>query len=469
MKRASLSLVVLGLWVAGCSVSTSGPAGEKGAPGTKGDAGTKGEQGEQGETGTVAPSLGVVSPLSVFLDRTSTVEISGVGTAWADGVKVDFGMGITVDKVVVASPTVLVVTITVKDAAAVGTHDITVDDGKTPLTFKGAFTVAAPLVAELKGTQALGSVLALHAMQRDVSTPFDPATQVTVANQSGGQVSGVSPYTLDGLVFVDVKATPGMADIVAATSATTPVVSRAPGAVTVADRKPVLLTANAPVAGKAGNAYESQLFQLDLGDNQIAILTSSAKDPKASPTFYLLPSSGAFKDALFFGTSKVINNAKKDSFYVVFYDAKGGAMYDFDLTPKVGGLELEPNDAFGSASAVQVNLAMYGTIEKASDQDYYSVALNAGQSITATTKNGTSDVCGGSAGGNGKIDTQLTLYNTNGTTIMVQNDDISGANQYCSTVTQAIATTGTYFLKVRNSPSFCSSCTFNYSLEVIIK
>ncbi len=466
MKRASVGMAALWLaCAAGCS-GTTGPAGQPGTQGTKGDPGTKGEQGTKGDN--LAPALGAVAPLTAYLEHTTTVEISGVGTAWTDATKVDFGMGVTVDKVVAATPTALVVTVTAKDPAAIGAHDITVDDGKTPLSFKGAFAVAAPLVADtVKGNQALGSILQVRAVQKDLATPFDSATQLGLSSNSPGQVVDGGPYSLQAAVFIDVKATPGMADLVATSADMTPVVSRALNAVTIVDRKPTPLMANTAVAGKAGNPYDSQLFQLDLGDNQIATLTVSSKDPKASPAFALLPSSGAFKDVLGYGPSKTISNPKKDSYYVVFWDAKGGNGYDFTLTPGVGATEVEPNDAYMTATGFQAGLVAFGAIGPATDADYFSVALNSGQTITATTKAGQTDTCGGT--NNGKIDSQLTLYNTNGTTVMQQNDDINGANNYCSSVTQVIGVTGSYFLKVRNSPSFCSNCTFNYSLEVVIK
>src|SRR5688500_11997442 len=63
-----------------------------------------------GETGEA--SISGVSPGDVFVGRGAEVLVVGNNTGWEDGVAVDFGAGVTVDEVVVASPTALMVSIT---------------------------------------------------------------------------------------------------------------------------------------------------------------------------------------------------------------------------------------------------------------------------------------------------------------------------------------------------------------------
>ncbi len=459
MKFASLASFALAL---GC-LSACGSSAGTGAPGAKGDPGVKGDPGNPGEVGA---SIGAVAPLGIFLDRTSAVEISGVGTSWADGVKVDFGMGVTVDKVTVASPTSLVATVTVKDVAALGSHDVTVDDGKKPIAFKGAFHVDAPLFPDtLSGTQAQGSLLRARLVQKDVKTPFDDGINLTAAGTTPGQLLAVAPYALDAILFVDVTTKAGTIDLGAVSADAKPITSRAPGALTVVERKPTPLGTMTPISGKIMTAFESQLFQLDADANQIVKVTLASKDPKFSPGFALLPSTGSFADMLGFGPNQQVVTSKKDTFFVVVWDGKGGSGYDFDLTAKtrLGNLEKEQNDTYQTANVVQNGIPMFAAITPASDVDYYAISINSGQQITATVKAGDTDTCAPS----GKIDSLLTLYSTNGTTVITSNEDIN-ANNYCSSVSQNILVTGTYYLKVDNS-AFCTSCTFNYSLEVTVK
>src|ERR1044071_5578542 len=72
-------------------------------------------------------SVSGVFPSSAFLGRKLRVEVSGDNTSWKPGTSVDFGAGITVQNVAVASPTTLFADITVLDNAAPGLRDVTVD------------------------------------------------------------------------------------------------------------------------------------------------------------------------------------------------------------------------------------------------------------------------------------------------------------------------------------------------------
>src|SRR5262249_12580732 len=67
-----------------------------------------------------APSPGGGSPAEGFTGRKLRVEISGDATDWKDGATVDFGAGVTVASVTVASPTDLFADITIDPAATVG-------------------------------------------------------------------------------------------------------------------------------------------------------------------------------------------------------------------------------------------------------------------------------------------------------------------------------------------------------------
>ncbi len=124
--------------------------------------------------------------------------------------------------------------------------------------------------------------------------------------------------------------------------------------------------------------------------------------------------------------------------------------------------EVEPNDATNLAggpftSLTAVSPAAIGT---PGDQDWYAVTVPGPSStIDATIVDGL-DICGPS----GTIDSELQLFDTDGTTSLAYNDDIHTATNFCSTVSATGLAAGTYY--VRTSPSYlwCSGCTYRYRL-----
>src|SRR3954453_17925238 len=65
----------------------------------------------------ITPSVSLVQPLTVFLGRTLDVHLAGYGTNWNDMTTIDFGAGVTVNKVTAASETGLTVNITIAETA----------------------------------------------------------------------------------------------------------------------------------------------------------------------------------------------------------------------------------------------------------------------------------------------------------------------------------------------------------------
>jgi len=100
--------------------------------------------------------------------------------------------------------------------------------------------------------------------------------------------------------------------------------------------------------------------------------------------------------------------------------------------------ETESNDAYTTANAMVIGDDYTGSIDNGgADEDYVAFTATAGDVIVATTlPTGTLD------------DTQLTLYDTDGTTLLIFNDDISYPSDAMSQFTFPITATGTYFLKV---------------------
>src|SRR6185369_7367228 len=94
--------------------------------GCTGDAGPEGPMGPQGPNGTGTPSVSAITPNHAFPARSVDVVISGDDTAFDASTTVDFGAGITVDKLTVVSVTQLAAHITIDETAALGTRDVTV-------------------------------------------------------------------------------------------------------------------------------------------------------------------------------------------------------------------------------------------------------------------------------------------------------------------------------------------------------
>jgi cysteine-rich repeat protein len=129
-------------------------------------------------------------------------------------------------------------------------------------------------------------------------------------------------------------------------------------------------------------------------------------------------------------------------------------------------LETEPNDTDVTANVVAAGICLVNAdIDVGADEDYFAVTLAAGETLTATVVAGATDTCGPS----GSIDSEIEIYDTNGTSSLVFNDDISGSNNYCSSASYTSVAGGQYFVRVSNSSSFCNSCLFDYGLSIGIE
>jgi hypothetical protein len=119
------------------------------------------------------------------------------------------------------------------------------------------------------------------------------------------------------------------------------------------------------------------------------------------------------------------------------------------LAPLAFAQDVEPNDSAATASAVTLALGGSFSIEgdlaaSGNDFDYYAISLAERQILIATTKpvGGLFD----------DPDTQLLLYDTDGTTPIVDNDDggtdFPQGNEYGSTLRFRAPQAGTYYLAV---------------------
>ncbi len=312
------------------------------ACGSKGDTGPEGPQGPAGPAGTGGASVSAITPVKVFTGRKAELTVSGNGTSWSASTTVDFGSGITVDKLTVASPTSLVANVMVAGDAALGARDVTVHDSGTE-SFKGAFHVDAPLDFSLTGgTMAQGSVVFGHLKDLDVSAPFDTTTTgdgfltpiaypnlaLDVGTGFTTSLSGIALYGLDFTMLIDVGAP---------TSSTTAVVtsgppmgdvtvSNLPAAFQVAPRTGTALVSGTPATVTTTQPYASELFALPAAAAGSLYLASvSSTDANASPALYVLPASGKWADSLGATRSNTLAwlPSANDTFSGIFFDSSG--------------------------------------------------------------------------------------------------------------------------------------------------
>jgi hypothetical protein len=143
-------------------------------------------------------------------------------------------------------------------------------------------------------------------------------------------------------------------------------------------------------------------------------------------------------------------------------DGTSGAHYNFGFDMGPAALsETEANDTQQTANAVTVPSLVSAQIEATGYEDWFAVALIAGQTLTAETLDGGSDTCASFV-----IDNYLDIYDTDGTTVLAYNDD-SGLAWCALASSGAVGATGTYYVKVTNA-SACTNCTYTYTLDLTV-
>jgi hypothetical protein len=150
--------------------------------------------------------------------------------------------------------------------------------------------------------------------------------------------------------------------------------------------------------------------------------------------------------------------------YSVFVSAYQAAEEGpYSLRSDVFGLdETEPNEDTASANAA--GMSQLGYIGTQNDQDWYEITIAQASDVVVET----ADVAMGDCEA-GQIDTDLELFQSDGTTSVAFNDDIDDTNDnYCSRVEGQALAAGTYYVRVRSSEAYCAACTVPYRLTVDI-
>ncbi len=374
--------------------------------------------------GGVDPSASGVFPAEGFTGRSLRVEISGDATEWSGTPGVNFGDGVTVSNVTVASPTTIFADITIAADAAPGLHDVTVTNDGT-YVLKQAFKLESPLELAFQGDVAQGGFPFFTITNHDFDTPFDLTQDSNDQYVNLGftapagvtfSVQSATSYQLTGLVTIDTDAMPGPFSIVSGPAMkTTPfnlganldIVARTPEAL------------NGTVTGTLANIGDSKLYSITAPSSPSLIrIASSSSNQNANPAATLLPG-GRWSEALN-GSLAVVEDA--GTIPVSVYDNGTAAGYNFSLSSKAEALTAATEPATdvttNPASAVTAGALPYmytGSIGSATDSDYIKVTLAAPGKITIITT---------SAGEN--TDTAVDLTMQNGTSVLDPQGPIDG-------------------------------------------
>lgn len=271
MSKANLAAVGLCCWLAGCG------------PGEPGPVGPTGPTGPQGSQGTVAPSIAILNPLSMFSARQGTLQIAGLGTHFTANSTVDFGdAGITTSQVVAVNETALRVTALVSDTAKLGAHDITVTTGSEVVKLTGGFLVQAPLQYRKPPTPLTvqqGGVIPLSLLNLDYrDNQFSNAIMIKDAHLSLG-ITPQGQGGVSGAVLVDALATKLGLTLTTTNAFGQPIDFATdpadPNAPTLAPRTAAALTVGTPVANQdLPTPYSSNLYKVTTAQADLALLLS---------------------------------------------------------------------------------------------------------------------------------------------------------------------------------------------------
>jgi hypothetical protein len=342
-----------------------------------------------------------VFPSEAFIGRSVRVEISGDQTGWSDAAVANFGEGITVQSISVASPSALFAEITIAPEAPAGLRDVTVTDGGATLTLEQSFELVSPVDFKIEGTLAQGSVAFITINNLDFANQFDAATDAdgffintSLEGPTGTsfQINEVTSFSISAAMLIDVDAAPGA--ITVTSGAEDAVVSPGPE-LAIATRAPTALVAGTPGTGMQEVAFGTQLFEFTPGSGSVALTAVARSDsPDAAPSLIILPASGSFADGFelfpitgFFGDivqeglALVATDAPK--FYAVYFDGSGATGYQFSVDANATTLAAvdevgTPHGTNGTAQAVVVNQMIDNASLGAEDEiDIYRLPVTA--------------------------------------------------------------------------------------------
>jgi hypothetical protein len=412
--------------------------------------------------GAVDPTASGVFPAEGFTGRSLRVEISGDATQWSGTPGVNFGDGVTVSNVTVASPTSLFADITIAADAAPGLHDVTVTNDGT-FTLKQAFDLQSPLELSFQGDVAQGGIPYFTINNHDFNTPFDLTQDANseysnlLVNAPAGvtlSIQSATSYQLTGYAFIDADAMPGALSIVSGPAMNTTSFNLGAN-LDVAARTPEPLSGS--VTGMLANVGDSKLYSINVASGPSLVrIGAASSDQDAAPVAVLLPN-GHWDEALNAGLT-VVNDA--GTIPVTIFDNGTAAGYNFSLTSKAEALtSAAENDTANDTRAnapVAAGLPFMltgGTVGTTTDKDYIKITLTAAAKVTVVTSS--SDEL---------TDTQVDIQDNSGTSVVSGPVDAGGCfplfGEPCGeNVESDMLAAGTYFVEITPGAAYATSQT----------
>jgi hypothetical protein len=468
---------MLGVVALGCT----GAQGPQGKPGVDGQPGMPGMDGKPG-VGT--PSVSSVTPPYAFLGRTVDLAIAGNGTSWSATTTVAFAEPeVKVNKVTAASPTGLLVNVTIGADATLAATDVTVTDGTTTEAYKGAFEIKAPLLVTVDPPAGVpqGGLANVHVQMLDVTTRFDAATAALQLSSPDLQTGPpqFTDFAVDFGVQADVLAQAGAVDVVLSSGPKGNTVdSPAKAAFSIVTRAPGTLKSTAASTGMIQTEIDTALFQFTPAAASQRFLQFSVSSMAGQVVGTAIPKSGKYADALSgFIVRFGIGTTSTDPFYLVVGDfvslLTGAAMTPVDYSlvalevPCTASTETAEtattnNDTSTMAQAVAMLPALvngtlgYGTVPPAKDVDFYSFTVTgAPKKIHIAT------------GGDRLSDAIVTVWD-NATPPSVVGKPSTDDDAHQDVVVDA-AMDGTYYVSVDGTSSFFDPMHNTYELFIEVK
>jgi hypothetical protein len=399
MRRVGIAFLFVAL------VAVAGCKGDKGDPGAQGPIGATGATGVSGVTGATGAtgtfdgsiSLSSVVPDQVFVGRTHWITIAGFNTNWTNDPEANYAVtfcdGVTVDKanIILASPSALVVPITVDADATLGSCTVTVTTDGTPLVYADGFSLASPLaVTSYSGDVAQGSWFVLYLQNLDFENPWDGSKDADgqFAYLAFHDIAGLSlfnatvePFAMTLVYGSDVLATTGARGIVFDSGVTGAEMTFAlPEAFAIAARTPVALVANTPQTAHLDTAWSTKLYVYTppSGDSH-ATFTVAPVDTTlgASPYMNVLTADGKWATQIAYSQNfHWWTTAGSPLYFVV---EEGSYAEDYDFTLKASIDQESTNNTCATAMALTAPTRVTGqSLADLEDVDWYKITTGSG-------------------------------------------------------------------------------------------
>lgn len=372
MKFKFFSATMAALFVAACGADgATGPQGEQGPAGPPGTNTTNDD--------ATNPSTNAVTPASGFLGRELDVQIGLTGGELNAAPKVDFGKGITVTDVKLASPTLVTAHIAIASNAEAGAHDVIVGE----LVAKGAFKVS-PSLDVTEAVKAQQGGLGAYLINNLDSFVFDTTDGAFLIDAGEGLLTysagATGAYAAQGIFLAPPLAKTGGFQLAAHNLDATgsPAISffGNPDGPKVTAREPEALTLGTPKNGETfAAAWGSKLYKLSTAADSSSVLVFNMHVETGEETSLngiLWGSGGTAKDLLALvqgvdnygfpldppydiNISLPVTGAAR-SFFFSAIDVSGASGTKFNFAPVAVPATLVPEgtDAHGTEATAQV-------------------------------------------------------------------------------------------------------------------